>query len=162
VRSSVGASRGQVIATVMREVLLIAIGGAALGGAIAFYSVKIIATVYSSLPRMAELTFDWRGLAFAASASLIAALVFGAIPAIQSTRADLAPLLAESSRSVSGGRRTLQRGLVVAQLAVTVVLLSSAGLLLRSYYNLSHVESGFDTSNTITFHVCAAWNEDRP
>ena len=72
------------------------------------------------------------------------------------------PLLAESSRSVSGRRGRLQRSLVISQLAVTVVLLSSAGLLLRSYYNLSHVDPGFNTANTITFHVGAAWNEDRP
>jgi predicted permease len=84
------------------------------------------------------------------------------VPAIQSTRADLAGLLAESSRSVSGGRRRLQRGLVVAQLAVTVVLLAGAGLLLRTYYNLSHVDFGFNIANTITFHVGAAGNENRP
>jgi putative ABC transport system permease protein len=111
---------------------------------------------------MSELAFDWRALAFAVACSLAATVVFGAIPAIQSTRTDLAPLLAESSRSISGGRRRLQRGLVVAQLAFTVLLLSSAGLLLRSYYNLSHVDSGFDTGNAITFHVGAAWDENRP
>ena len=162
IRSSVGASRLAVVATVMREVLLIAAFGAAAGGALASAGVKIMATVFADLPRMAELHFDWRGLAFAALVSLTAALLFGAIPAIHSTRSDLAPLLAESSRSVSGGRGRLQSALTVAQLAVTVVLLAAAGLLLRSYYNLSHVEAGFDTSRTVTFHVGAAWNEDRP
>ena len=162
IRSSVGASRGQVIATVMREVLLIAMAGAAAGGAVAKALVSITATAFPDLPRMAELTFDWRALAFAIAASLAATVVFGAIPAIQSTRGDLAPILAESSRSVSGGRRVLQRALVVAQLGLTVLLLASAGLLLRSYYNLSHVDSGFDTANALTFHVGAAWDEDRP
>ncbi len=70
-------------------------------------------------------------------------------------------MLAESSRSVSGGNRQLQRALVVAQLAFTVLLLSSAGLLLRSYYNLTRVGAGFDASHAIAFHVGAAWNEDR-
>ncbi len=162
IRSSVGASRGQVIGTVMREVLLIAAAGAACGAAAAALLVKLMSKALSDLPRMAELTFDWRALAFAVAASLIATLVFGAVPAIQSTRSDLAALLAESSRSVSGGRRRLQRGLVVAQLAFTVMLLASSGLLLRSYYNLSHVDSGFDTGNTITFHVGAGWDENRP
>jgi predicted permease len=111
---------------------------------------------------MVELSFNWRALAFAVACSLAATVLFGAIPAIQSTRTDLAPLLAESSRSVSGGRRRLQRGLVVAQLAFTVLLLASAGLLLRSYYNLSHVDYGFDPANAITFHVGAAWDEPRP
>jgi putative ABC transport system permease protein len=161
IRSSVGASRQQVIATVMREVLLIAAGGALFGGAVSMWGVKLMASIFADLPRMSELRFDWRALLFTALVSLAAAVVFGAIPAIQSTRADLAPVLAESSRSVSGGQRRLQRGLVIAQLAVTMLLLSSAGLLLRSYYNLTHVDSGFNAANTITFHVGAAWNENR-
>ncbi len=162
IRSSVGASRGQVIGTVMREVLLIAAMGAACGAAVSILLINVMAKTFTDLPRMAELSFNWRALAFAAACSLAATVLFGAIPAIQSTRTDLAPLLAESSRSVSGGRRRLQRGLVVAQLAFTVLLLSSAGLLLRSYYNLSHIDYGFDPTKAITFHVGAAWDENRP
>ncbi|MGH9483245.1 MAG: FtsX-like permease family protein, partial [Terriglobales bacterium] len=60
-----------------------------------------------------------------------------------------------------GGRRRLQQALVAAQLALTVLLLAGAGLLLRSYYNLQHVQAGFDASHVFTFHVGAAWNEDR-
>src|SRR5262249_47028365 len=98
----------------------------------------------------------------AATVSILASIVFGMIHAVQATRSDLAPVLAESSRSVSSSRRTLQRGLVVAQLAVTVLLLTSAGLLVRSYYNLRHLDAGFDTTNEITFHVGGAWDENRP
>jgi putative ABC transport system permease protein len=162
IRSSVGASRGQVIATVMREVLLIAAAGAASGAAVAASLIRVVAKNFADLPRIPELVFDWRALAFAAAASLLAAMIFGIVPAILATRADLAPVLADSSRSVSSGRRTLQRGLVVAQLAVAILLLSSAGLLLRSYYNLTRVDTGFSTANVITFHVGAAWDEDRP
>jgi putative ABC transport system permease protein len=162
IRSSVGASRGQVIGTVMREVLLIAVAGAAFGVAVSILLINIMSKTFADLPRMAELSFDWRGAAFAIGCSLAATVVFGAIPAIQATRTDLAPLLAESSRSISGGRRRLQRGLVVAQLSFTVLLLASAGLLLRSYYNLSHVDYGFDSGKAITFHVGAGWDEDRP
>ncbi len=162
IRSSVGASRLQVIATVMREIFLIAAAGAALGATLSVWCVALVSKLFADIPRMVELTFDWRALAFTAAASLVATLVFGAIPALQSTRSDLAPMLAESSRSVSGRNRRMQGALVVAQLAVTVLLLSSAGLLLRSYYNLSHVDSGFQTDHTIAFHVGAAWDEDRP
>ena len=162
IRSSVGASRGQVIGTVMREVLLIAAAGVASGAAISALLIEVMAKTFTDLPRMAELSFNWRALSFAVACSLAATILFGAIPAIQSTRSDLAPLLAESSRSISGGRRRFQRGLVVAQLAFTVLLLASAGLLLRSYYNLSHVDYGFDTANAITFHVGAGWDENRP
>lgn len=162
IRSSIGASRLHVIAMVMREILLIATAGAACGGALAALLIRIVAKQFADLPRIAELHFDWRVLAFAAAASLGAAIVFGMIPAIQATRTDLAPVLAESTRSISGRHRRLQSGLVLAQLAVTVVLLASAGLLLRSYYNLTRVDAGFSTANVITFHVGAAWDEDRP
>jgi predicted permease len=162
IRSSVGASRRQLVATIMREMLMLAAAGALLGGLLSIWGVRAMAAALADFPRITELQVDWRSFAFAAIASLCAALLFGAIPALQSTRGNLAPLLAESSRSISGTRGRLQRWLVVAQLAVTVVLLSSAGLLLRSYYNLSHVDPGFNASNTVTFHVGAAWNEDRP
>ncbi len=162
IRSSVGASRGQVIGTVMREVLLLATAGAAVGALVSVALIEVMARTFADLPRMTELAFNWRAAAFAAGLSVAATVVFGAIPAIQSTRTDLAPLLAESSRSVSGGRRRLQRGLVVAQLAFTVLLLASAGLLLRSYYNLIRLDYGFDPRHAITFHVGAAWDEDRP
>src|ERR1700688_64809 len=66
IRSSLGASRGQVIATVMREVLLIAAGGALLGGTIAMWGIKLMAAVFANLPRTAELHFDWRALLFTA------------------------------------------------------------------------------------------------
>ncbi|HLW75531.1 MAG TPA: ABC transporter permease, partial [Bryobacteraceae bacterium] len=161
IRSSIGASRPQVIATVMREVLLLAALGAAFGGAVAYLGVELFAKLFADLPRVPELAFDWRALGFTALASIAAAAIFGLIPAIQATRADLAPMLAESARGVAGGRRRWQQSLVVAQLALTVLLLSSAGLLLRTYYNLSHVDTGFDASNVVTFHVGAAWNEDR-
>ena len=132
VRSSVGASRGQVIATVMREVLWIAAAGAAIGAGCAFGALRLFVHIFSDLPRIDELQFDARAVLFTALVSLMAGVLFGLIPAMQATRADLAPMLAESGRSVSAGNRRLQRALVVAQLAVTVLLLSSAGLLLRS------------------------------
>jgi predicted permease len=151
-----------VIATVMREVLLIAAAGAACGAALADAILHVVAKHFADLPRITELGFDWRALAFAATASLCAAIVFGIVPALQATRTDLAPVLADSSRSVSAGGGGLQRGLVVVQLSVSVLLLASAGLLLRSYHNLTRVDAGFSTQSVVTFHVGAAWDEDRP
>lgn len=162
ISAAMGASRAHVIAAVMREVVLIAIAGAALGAAGAGGAIGILSRIFADLPRMTELALDWRALAFAAGASLLAALVFGLIPAMQATRGDLASVLAEAGRTVSRNRRLMQRGLVIAQLALTVLLLAGAGLLLRSYYNLSKVDAGFRADHTVTFHVGAAWNEDRP
>jgi putative ABC transport system permease protein len=161
IRSSLGASRGQLVGAVMREVLLLAAAGAAAGGALAALLVRAVSATFVDLPRLAELRLDWRALAFAAIASLVAAMVFGALPSIQATRSNLASALMGSTRSVTGGRSRWQQGLVVAQLAVAVLLLSGAGLLLRSYVNLTRVDTGFSARNVITFHVGAAWDEDR-
>lgn len=162
IRTCIGASRTNVVAAVMREILLISFAGAAFGAAIAAALIRIVPAQFPDLPRIAELSFDWRALAFAVGVSFTAAVIFGAIPALQATRRDLAPVLAEAAPGGSSSRRALQSALVVAQLALTVVLLAGASLLLRSYRNLSRADLGFDTANTITFHVGAAWNEDRP
>lgn len=162
IRSAIGASRAQVVAAVMREAFLLAAVGALAGGALAWAGVRaIIALAPASLPRLAELQFDPRGWLFAVAVSTLAALGFGLGPALVATRPRLASLLASLNAGAPGGRRTLQRGLVVGQLALTVLLVAGAGLLLRSFYNLEHVGAGFDSSNVFTFHVGAAWNEDR-
>lgn len=161
IRSSIGATRMQVIGGVMREVLLIAAAGAALGCAAAVWLVDFLKTVLTDVPRLAEIRLDWRALFFAALTGAVAAMLCGLLPALQATRSDLAALLSKAGRGVSGGRHKWQRALVVAQVALTVLLLASAGLMLRSYYNLSHVDLGFDPSHSITFHVGAAWGEER-
>lgn len=162
IRSALGGSRGQVVATVMREMVLLATAGAAAGGVLAWAGVRAAAHLApGTLPRMAELHFSWLGWLFAVGVSALAALGFGLAPAWAATRPRLAQMLASLNAGAPGGKRRLQRGLVVGQLALTVLLLSSAGLLLRSYYNLSHVRGGFDTNNVFTFHVSASWNEAR-
>ena len=161
IRQAIGGSRGQIVATLMREVLLIAIAGAVIGGAGGFWLVGLFARVFATIPRMNELVLDWRALAFTTAASCAAALVFGLWPALHATRANLAPQLAEGGRGSSSGRHRIQHLLVVGQIALTVLLIGSAGLMLRSYYNLSHVDTGLNAEHVVTFHVGASWNEDR-
>src|SRR5205085_2668121 len=91
----------------------------------------------------------------------LAAMLCGLLPALQATRSGLTVLLSKAGRGVSGGRHKWQRALVAGQVALTVLLLASAGLMLRSYYNLSHVDLGFDPGHATTFHVGAEWGEDR-
>jgi putative ABC transport system permease protein len=161
VRQAIGGSRRQIVGAVMTEVAVIAAGGSIAGAAAAFALVRIFAAVFASMPRMNELALDARGLAFAIAASAVAALVFGLWPTLMATRGDLAPVLAEGGRGASTGRHRLQRLLVASQIALSVVLLASAGLVLRSYDNLSRVDLGFDAGHAIAFHVGAAWDEDR-
>lgn len=162
IRSALGASRGQVAATVLREAAWLALAGAAGGAALAWVGTRAAAALEpGTMPRMAELGFDWRGWAFAVAISAVAVLGFGLGPALAATRTRLGALLVSLSAGAPGGRRRVQRALVAGQLALTVLLLASAGLLLRSYWNLTQVQGGFDARHVVTFHVSASWNEDR-
>jgi putative ABC transport system permease protein len=162
VRTAIGASRRQVIGAVMREVGVIAVAGAAGGAAVGWALTRVAARSFPTIPRMNEVALDLRGLAFVALATGGAALLFGLLPAIAATRARIAELLTGAGRGASGGRSRLQSSIVVAQLALGVVLAGSAGLLLRSYSALAQTNGGFSTDGVVTFHVGAAWDEDRP
>lgn len=161
IRSAIGGSRAQVIGAVMREVGLMAAAGAALGGAAAVWVVRGVAALVTDLPRSVELGLDWRALAFTTLATGGAAVVFGLLPAWQATRRGLALSAASGTRGAVGARHRLQSTLVFAQIASSVLLAGSAGLLLRSYGNLSRADTGFNPDGVLTFHVGAAWDEDR-
>jgi putative ABC transport system permease protein len=161
IRAALGASRARAIGTVIREGVLVAAIGGALGGGLAAWLVSLMPTLLSTTPRINELKLDWRALAFVAVTSLLAACAFALVPALAGWRPQLNRVIASGSRAVAGGHHRVQRLLVVGQVALSVVLVGSATLLLRSYYNLTHVETGFDASNTLTFHVGARWDEDR-
>jgi predicted permease len=160
IRSAIGASHRQVVMVLVREVAILAIVGGLAGALVATWLTAAVASGFA-IPRIAEVTIDRRALTFAALASTAAAAIFGLVPAIYTTRPGLASLLQSAGRGVFGGRHRLQGSLVVAQIALSVVLAGGAGLLLRSYSALSRVPTGFNTDQTITFHVGASWDEDR-
>ena len=161
IRAALGASRGRVIGTVMREGLLIALAGAAVGTALAAALVSAMPTLLPTTPRINELTLDWRALAFVTLTSLLGVCASSLIPAVAGTRARLAGTISSGARGTTRSGHALQKALVVGQVALSVVLVGSATLLLRSYYNLTHVETGLDASEVVTFHVAARWDEDR-
>ncbi len=160
-RVALGASRVRVIATVVREGLLIAVAGGGLGALLTAWLLSLMPTILTRTPRINEVTLDWRALSFAVATSVLAAIAFSLIPALTSTRASLNPTLAAGTRAIGGGHHRVQRLLVVAQVALSVLLVGSATLLLRSYSNLTRIDIGFDPSSVITFHVGARWDEDR-
>jgi putative ABC transport system permease protein len=162
IRSSLGATRGQLVGVVMREVVVLVAGGAALGCSFALWGVKLLRTVFLSLPRIDEIGLDLRALAFAVGSSVMAAAMFGVAPALETLRTEMTGRLYQATRTQARGRRRMQHLLVASQFAVTLVLLLGTGLLVRSYSKLTQVDPGFDPGHVITFHVGAEWGENRP
>jgi predicted permease len=162
IRASLGASRAQVVGSVMREVVLLAAAGALAGWVAAYASLPLLTRLFDDVPRIGELRTEWSAAVFAIAATSLAAILFGLLPALRATGAEYGGSLLRAGRGVVGRRQWMQRALVAGQIAVTMVLLAGAGLLARSFYNLSHVDLGFDPSHTLVFHVGAAWDEDRP
>ena len=161
IRAALGASRGRAVAMVWREGLIIGALGAMLGVAIAIGLVRAMPAILTATPRMNELTLDWRALAFTAAITLLATVIVSVIPALVGTRRGLKQAMATGGPGLAGSRYRFQQGLVIAQVALSVALVGSATLLLRSYYNLTIVDRGFDPTGVMTFHVAAGWSEDR-
>jgi putative ABC transport system permease protein len=161
VRAAIGGSRARIVTAVMREVLLLALAGAAAGAALSFWLSRAVAVAFGTIPRMAETGIDARALGFVALTTVAAAVLFGLVPALVATRTRLVSVMSAAGRGHAGGRHRLQSGIVVAQLALGVALAGTAGLLVRSYGAMSAVDSGIDTTGVVTFHVGAAWDEDR-
>ena len=161
IRAALGASRARVIGAVVREGLLIAVVGAVVASALAYWIVSLMQVVLERTPRINELTLDWRALAFTLVTSAIAGCAFSVIPALVGTRASIRGAISTGGRGATGERHRTQQLLVVAQVALSVLLVGAATLLLRSYYNLTRVDTGFDAAGAVTFHVGARWDEDR-
>jgi putative ABC transport system permease protein len=153
VRAAVGASRGVLVRQLLIESGLLAIGGALLGLPLAFVGVKLlIALDPQALPRAQEIHMDGRILAFSFLLALATALLFGIVPALRGSRVGLRGVLTAGGRGGSGARggNRLRSILVVTEVALGVVLLASAGLLARSFRQLSEVRPGYDVSNVVT------------
>ena len=155
VRLSVGATRARLVRQLLTESLVLSGLGGALGLVLAYLC-------RSLLPFGQEVPIDWRVFGFVAGLSAIAGVTFGLVPAFRATRLDLATAMKESSRSVSGTRSRLSKVLLVAQVAISLVLLVGAGLFLRTLSNLRSVDIGFNPDNLLMFAVNPLLNRYEP
>jgi putative ABC transport system permease protein len=156
IRSALGASRRDLIRQLLVESVLLAVVGGALGLGLAWLGVKaVVALEPANVPRIAELRIDGLVMAFTLGVSLLTGLLFGLAPAVQSARTNLQETLKEGGRSATADRsgHALRRVLVVAEVALALMLLTGAGLLIRSLALLSEVNPGFDSTNLLTFTV---------
>jgi predicted permease len=156
-RLAMGASRRRLIRQLLTESVLLSVIGGALGILFAIWIKDglLAVTDWGGRGMSAfEPRLDWRVLAFTIGLSFTTGIVFGLAPAWRSTRVNLTPTLKDGSRGSSGVHRSLlSRGLVVVQVALSLLLLVGAGLFVRTLVNLQRVEAGFNTRNLLLFQV---------
>lgn len=152
VRAAVGASRGELVRQLLIESSMLAIAGALLGLPLAIFGVRMLIVLDpEALPRSQEIHMDAGILVFSFLLALATALIFGIVPALRGSRVGLRGILTAGGRGGSGGRagNRLRSILVVGEVALGVVLLASAGLLARSFRELSEVRPGYDVSQVV-------------
>jgi predicted permease len=159
VRTALGAGRGRLLRQFMTEGVLLSILGGVLGLVLARAGVQALIRVYpASLPRTSEVTVDPAVLFFTLGVSILTGLVFGLAPLVHTRVKGLASALKEGgARGATGAaRHHVRRGLVMAEVALAVMLVIGAGLLIRTVYNLSMVDAGFERSRLVTFQLSLA------
>jgi putative ABC transport system permease protein len=154
IRSSMGAGRLRLIRQFLTESILLSICGAMLGLVFAYGMIAGLQALMPPfyLPSEASVHMDWRVLFFTMAIAVLTGLLFGTAPAFHATRFELASSLKEGGRSASGGsaRKRLRSALVVSEMAIAFILLSGAGLLIRSFFALQNVNPGFESTNVVT------------
>jgi putative ABC transport system permease protein len=156
VRSSLGAGRGRLVRQLLTESVLLAGLGAAVGLAFAWAGTRMLVTLNPEiLPRAEEIALDARALGFTAAIAVLTGILFGLAPAIHMAKADLMAALRDGGRGNAIGfrRNRLRSALVVGEVALALVLLSGAGLLMRSFYHLQSMDPGFDPHGMLTFQT---------
>ena len=146
VRLSMGATRGRLVRQLLTESVLLSTLGGGLGVLVGYWSRAL-------LPFGQNAPLDWRVFGFVAAVSMLTGVLFGLVPALRATRVDLAGAMKETSRSVTGSRSFLSKGLLVLQVGMSLVLIIGAGLFLRTLQNLKSVDVGFDSNNLLMFNV---------
>jgi putative ABC transport system permease protein len=153
VRTALGAGRGRLVRQMLTESVLLALGGGLFGLLLAGWGVRaLVALGGDKIPRADAIHIDWKVLAFTLGISLVTGLVFGLLPAIQGSGDHLNESLKEGGRAVAGGARgrLARQLLVLAEVAIALVLLVSAGLLIKSFSRLHSVDPGFRPQGVLT------------
>jgi putative ABC transport system permease protein len=156
VRAALGAGRGRLMRQFLAEGLVLSFGGAIAGVALAYWGLHaLVAANAGSIPRAASVALDGRVLLFTLVLAIATGLLFGLAPLLHLSTNSIGLTLRDAgSRTTAGAARNrVRRALVIAEMAFAVMLVVGAGLLLRSFWNLMRVDSGFDRNDLTTFNV---------
>lgn len=156
VRAALGASRGRLVRQLLTESLLLAAAGCSIGVVIAGWALRLLRSalpelILTTMPNVMELGVDRLTLGFSAAIAVACAALFGAAPALRMVRTDLQSSLKSGGTGTAGPRhQRLRSALMVAEVAVSMVLLIAAGLLVRTFNQLQHADVGFNARGVIT------------
>jgi putative ABC transport system permease protein len=154
VRASLGAGRGRLIRQFLTENVLLSLCGGSLGIAVGYGAMRWLQLLVPpfSFAREVQITMDTRVLLFALAISVVTGLLFGIVPAWQATSPELTVLMKEGGRGSTdhASRKRLRDTLIVAEVALAFVLLVGSGLMMRSFFRLLNVDTGFDSTNVLT------------
>ena len=152
VRAALGAPRGRVIRQLLTECILISLIGGGLGLLLTVWGTgAVLRALPEALPRAEQVGVDAHVLLFTSGISLLAGILFGLVPALKTSQLDLNETLKQGGRGLSGTRHRAQTVFVVVEMALALVLLTGAGLMLRSLSHLWSTDPGFDAHNAMTF-----------
>ena len=156
VRTALGARRSTIVRQLLVESLLLATISGIAGIFLGYAGTRaLVALNHDTVEQLSGVSMDWRVLCFTVGISLVSGLLFGLAPALQLSKTDLNSVLRNEGRGSAGSRRTAnsQNVLVVAQVALSMILLISSGLLIRSFLQLMDVNPGFDPRNVLTMRM---------
>jgi len=155
VRTALGGSASRLVRQMLVEALLLATMGTAVGIGLAYAGIhELLAIAPANLPRLNSIAIDPAVLAFSALAGLGAAAIFGVIPAVRASRPDVIQALRASGRTAGlSGSGVLRNGVVIAEVALSFVLLIGSGLMFRSFLELQNIKTGYDPNGLLTFQI---------
>jgi putative ABC transport system permease protein len=163
VRLAVGAGRGRITRQLLAEAVVLSVASAACGIVIALAGVRALTVLQpGNLPRIQNVQVDWPVMVFAIGVALVTAVALGVVTAARASKQEIRETLTEGTRSVAGGRASerVRQGLVVAQVALTIVLLIGAGLLTRSFMRLLAIDPGYRTDEALILDLSWPFDGD--
>jgi putative ABC transport system permease protein len=154
IRAALGASRSRIYAQILTESLVLACAGGLLGLLAAYWTMNALRSWAAQLhPGLRSVSVSWQVIAFCVALSLLTAILFGMAPAMQAARPAIQKFLQQSGRGVFAGQTRIRNFFIISQVAMATVLLVAAGLLIKSFIRLTHVDPGFEVQRRITLRV---------